>query len=69
MPSNKIRAGSDGYFFPWAINDTYWGDWVQRQRMGDVELDLVTRKAKRGDAVTALSSREAMLLTYLIRHS
>jgi len=35
----------------------------------DVELDLVTRTARRGDTKVTLSAREAELLAYLIRHS
>jgi len=35
----------------------------------DIRLDLVTRKANRGDAEVSLSAREAELLAYLIRHN
>lgn len=37
-------------------------------RFADVELDLITHKARRGDIEAELSSREAELLAYLIRH-
>ncbi len=37
-------------------------------RWGDVQLDLIKRIARRGQIVTELSSREADLLAYLMRH-
>ena len=35
----------------------------------EIELDLVTRTAQRGDTTVTLSAREAELLAYLIRHN
>ena len=35
----------------------------------DIELDLVTRTARRGETTVTLSAREAELLAYLIRHN
>jgi len=35
----------------------------------DIELDLVTRRVRRGDVESLLSAREAELLAYMIRHN
>lgn len=40
-----------------------------RLQVGDLELDLLTRTAKRGDAVIDLQPREFRLLEYLMRHA
>lgn len=39
-----------------------------RLQFADVELDLITHKGRRGEAEAVLSSREAELLAYFIRH-
>lgn len=40
-----------------------------RLQVGDLELDLLTRTAKRGDVVIDLQPREFRLLEYLMRHA
>lgn len=40
-----------------------------RLQVGDLELDLLTRTAKRGDIVIDLQPREFRLLEYLMRHA
>ncbi|HEY2032098.1 MAG TPA: response regulator transcription factor [Rhizomicrobium sp.] len=40
-----------------------------RLQVGDLELDLLTRTAKRGDASIDLQPREFRLLEYLMRHA
>lgn len=41
---------------------------VLRLRVGDLDLDLITRKVTRGDRVLELTVREFELLEYLLRH-
>ncbi|PYQ84605.1 MAG: DNA-binding response regulator [Acidobacteria bacterium] len=41
---------------------------VLRLKAADLELDLVTRRATRGDALLDLTAREFELLEYLLRH-
>src|SRR5204863_8258459 len=41
---------------------------VLRLKTGDLELDLVTRRAVRGDRLLDLTVREFGLLEYLLRH-
>ena len=41
---------------------------VVRLKMADLELDLVTRRAIRGDRLLDLTAREFELLEYLLRH-
>jgi two-component system, OmpR family, copper resistance phosphate regulon response regulator CusR len=41
---------------------------VLRLKAADLELDLVTRRATRGDSVLDLTAREFELLEYLLRH-
>lgn len=43
-------------------------DQVLRLKVADLEMDLVTRKASRGDRVLDLTAREFELLEYLLRH-
>jgi two-component system copper resistance phosphate regulon response regulator CusR len=43
-------------------------DQVLRLKVGDLEMDLVTRKVTRRDAVLDLTAREFELLEYLLRH-
>jgi DNA-binding response OmpR family regulator len=43
-------------------------DGVLRLKVGDLELDLVTRKARRGSQTLSLTGREFELLEYLVRH-
>ncbi len=43
-------------------------DQVLRLKVGDLELDLVTRKARRGSQVLTLTVKEFELLEYLVRH-
>src|SRR5436305_11490281 len=40
-----------------------------RLQVGDLELDLLTRQAKRGDVDIELQPREFRLLEYLMRHA
>jgi DNA-binding response OmpR family regulator len=44
------------------------GDQVLRLRLADLEMDLVTRRVRRGDQVVELTAREFELLEYLMRH-
>ncbi len=44
------------------------GEEVLRFKVADLELDLVTRKVRRGGRPIALTSREFDLLEYLLRH-
>ena len=44
-------------------------DDATRLRVLDLELDLISRKASRGDEVLNLSPHEFVLLTYLCRHA
>ena len=43
-------------------------DQVLRLKLGDLEMDLVTRMVTRGDRALDLTSREFELLEYLLRH-
>ena len=79
---NKVRAldaGADDYLTkPFAFEEllariralTRRGDQASASKLevGDVRLDLLARRAWRGERVIELSNREYTLLEYLLRH-
>ena len=77
-----LRAGGDDYLTkPFAFSELVARlDALTRRattitggdtelRVGDLELDLLTRSAKRADQVIELQPREFRLLEYLMRHA
>ncbi len=76
-----LRAGGDDYLVkPYVLAELHARlDAIVRRRqgvqpqtvlkVGDLELDLATRTAKRGNQPLALHPREFMLLEYLMRHA